>query len=82
MNSRSRDPKLVKTHYGEKQFSFFFKKIFNNFGGKNFFISDYNYFVKNFNSNSGNIFKKFCNLYSIFNLNYKNLDYLDEKNKN
>jgi hypothetical protein len=40
-NSRARNPSLIlpviRTHFGEKSFSFFFINFFNNFGKKSFF---------------------------------------------
>ena len=68
----------VKTHYGEKTFSYFFIKIYNNFDLVGFH-NEFKIFSSNLNSNLKNIFEKFVNIFSIFNLYYKNLDYLEKK---
>ena len=45
-----------------------------------FYFHDKLYFnCSNLNSNLKNIFEKFVNIFSIFNLYYKNLDYLEKK---
>ena len=50
LKSRARNASLIlpviKTHYGEKTFQFFFIKLFNNFGKKDFF-SNYEIFISN-----------------------------------
>jgi len=88
LNSRARNPNLIlpkiKSHFGEKQFSFFFIKLFNTFGGKKNFYENYNSFLIFFNLNIDNILKKFLETFNIFDLHYKNLEYLNnnvKKNK-
>jgi len=72
---------VIKTHFGEKTFQFFFIKLFNNFGKKDFF-SNYELYISSINRNLKSIFIKFVNIFPIFNVFYKNLDYLDKKSKN
>ena len=85
LKSRARSASLllpaIKTHYGEKTFQFFFIKFFNNFGKKDFFAS-YELFISNINRNLNCIFRNFIKIFPIFDIFYKNLDYLDKKNKN
>ena len=85
LKSRARSASLllpaIKTHYGEKTFQFFFIKFFNNFGKKDFFAS-YELFISNINRNFNCIFRNFIKIFPIFDIFYKNLDYLDKKNKN
>jgi hypothetical protein len=71
---------VIKTHYGEKKFQFFFIKLFNNFGKKDFF-PNYELFISNINRNLNCIFRNFIKIFPIFDIFYKNLDYLDKKNK-
>ena len=84
LKSRARSASLllpaIKTHYGEKTFQFFFIKLFNNFGKKDFF-SNYELFISNINRNLNCIFRNFIKIFPIFDIFYKNLDYLDKKNK-
>jgi hypothetical protein len=83
-NSRARNPSLIlpviRTHFGEKSFSFFFINFFNNFGKKSFFNS-YATFVNDLNRYSKIYFQKFIHIFPIFDLFYKNLDYLSNKKK-
>jgi hypothetical protein len=72
---------VIKTHFGEKTFQFFFIKLFNNFGKKDFF-SNYELYISSINRNLKSIFIKFVKTFPIFNVFYKNLDYLDKKSKN
>ena len=67
-----------KTHYGEKTFSYFFIKLFNNFGQNNFY-SEFKFFMHTLYDNIKTIFEKFVKLFSIFDIFYKNLDYLNKK---
>jgi hypothetical protein len=60
---------------------FFFIKLFNNFGKKDFF-SNYELFISNINRNLNCIFRSFIKIFPIFDIFYKNLDYLGKKNKN
>ena len=71
---------VIKTHYGEKTFQFFFIKFFNNFGKKDFF-ANYELFISNINRNLNCIFRNFIKIFPISDIFYKNLDYLDKKNK-
>ena len=63
--------RAVKTHYGEKTFSYFFVNLYNSFSQVDFH-NEFKKIYSNFNSNIKNIFEKFVNIYPIFNIFYKN----------
>ena len=52
--------------------------VMDNFGKKDFF-SNYELFISNINRNLNCIFRNFIKIFPIFDIFYKNLDYLDKK---